>query len=68
MPELAVVTLECWDDDTVSGDDYLGHVSLPVQEVIIGRELTVPLLGAALTLWPQGGDPMIKVRFDFEDA
>lgn len=68
VPELAVITLECWDDDTVSGDDYLGHVSLPVQEVIIGRELTVPLLGAALTLWPQGGDPMIKVRFDFEDA
>ena len=63
-PELAVVTLEFWDDDTVSGDDYLGHVSLPVSEVVKGKELRVPLLGAALELWPLGGRPEVVVRFD----
>ena len=42
VPDLAVVTLEFWDDDTVSGDDYLGHVALPVAEVATGRALSVP--------------------------
>ena len=55
MPELAVVTLEFWDDDTVSGDDYLGHVSLPVQEVKIHQTLDIPLLSESLTLWTKGG-------------
>jgi len=63
-PELAVVTLEFWDDDDLSGDDYLGHVSLPLSEVITGEQLVIPLLGNALTLWSLGGQPTVKVRFD----
>jgi phosphatidylinositol phospholipase C delta len=69
VPELAVVTLEFWDDDTVSGDDYLGHVSLPVQEVKIHQTLDIPLLSESLTLWTKGGgQAFVKVSFDFEEA
>lgn len=65
-PELAVVTLEFWDDDDLSGDDYLGHVSLPVAAVKRGVPLEVPLLGACLTLWPLGGKPTVTVAFDVD--
>ena len=64
-----MVTLEFWDDDTVSGDDYLGHVSLPVQEVKIHQTLDIPLLSESLTLWTKGGgQAFVKVSFDFEEA
>ena len=64
VPDIAVVTLEFWDDDDLSGDDYLGHVSLPVSEVVTGKDLTIPLLGAALTLWNLGGSPTVNVQFN----
>ncbi|KAH8091958.1 phosphatidylinositol phospholipase C [Aureococcus anophagefferens] len=35
-PELAVVTLEFWDDDDLSGDDYLGHPTVKVRFDVSG--------------------------------
>ena len=42
---------------------------LPVQEVKLARDLTIPLLSESLTLWTKGGgQAFVKVRFDFEEA
>lgn len=62
-PELAVCTLEFWDDDVASGDDFMGQVSFPVDKVLTDRALTLPLLSSALCGWEKGGNPTCSVTF-----
>lgn len=58
------MTFEFWDDDIVSGDDFLGVISLPLSEVVLSRELRVPLLSANLGLWNLGGEPTATFRIE----
>ena len=65
VEELGVVVLECWDDDTVTGDDFLGTVAVPLAEVASGKQLDLPLLAATLAPWPRKhGAPSLQVTFD----
>ena len=68
VPELAVVTLEFWDDDTSEWR------RLPRPRVAAGpggqdpRPWTSPCF-RSLTLWTKGGgQAFVKVSFDFEEA
>ncbi|KAK7249382.1 phosphatidylinositol phospholipase C [Aureococcus anophagefferens] len=64
-PELAVVAIECWDDDKLSGDDFMGVVAVPLAEVAKDKMLTLPLLGANLAPWSRGS-PVVDVTFGYE--
>jgi len=66
---ITVVVLECWDDDTVTGDDFLGTVAVPLAEVTAGKQLDLPLLAATLAPWPRKhGTPSLQVTFDLVHA
>lgn len=67
-PELAVCTIEFWDDDAVSADDFMGQVSVPVTAVAKDTMLTLPLLSLSHCLWEHGGSPTCDVQFQFIDA
>ena len=65
FPFLNILVLECWDDDTVTGDDFLGTVAVPLAEVTAGKQLDLPLLAATLAPWPRKhGAPSLQVTFD----
>ena len=54
-----------WDNDTVTGDDFLGTVAVPLAEVTPGKQLDLPLLAATLAPWPRKhGAPSLQVTFD----
>ena len=64
MPEMAVCTFEFWDDDQLSGDDFLGQVSVPIAHIKIGVDIELTLLSASGALYDLGGAPTATVRFD----
>ncbi|KAJ8598383.1 hypothetical protein CTAYLR_002988 [Chrysophaeum taylorii] len=61
--DLAVCTIEFWDSDLASGDDFMGQVSLPANRVIKGKMITLPILGDNLCFWERGGNPTCDVSF-----
>lgn len=65
--KLAVCSLEFWDDDVASGDDFMGQVSVPIDLVITGRRITLPILSANLSFWEKGGSPTCDVTFHHDD-
>mmetsp|Transcript_2052 Transcript_2052/g.6104 ORF Transcript_2052/g.6104 Transcript_2052/m.6104 type:complete len:551 (-) Transcript_2052:36-1688(-) len=67
-PELAVVVLEFWDADVMDGDDFMGLVALPLNEVPPDVRLELPLLSASLGKWKaRHGAPVVAVSFHMED-
>ena len=50
---------------TMTGDDFLGTVAVPLSEVTSGKQLDLPLLAATLAPWPRKhGAPSLQVTFD----
>jgi len=66
-PSLAVLVVEFWDKD-LGHDDFLGHFALPISDCRLGSWLSVPVLGADLSLWAKGGTPTADLQLELLEA